>query len=94
MKHRNVLGLIRIACIVQPGIGFVRAWMALKPEHFYDSIPDRLTIENFFHWHAFGMRGSPAMQLMDCLSEFFDVSHSSISKKQTLQSLLAELPLL
>jgi hypothetical protein len=46
---------------VHPRIGAIRQRVTVQVKDFYDSIPHRLTLENFFNWDAFAMRGYPAV---------------------------------
>lgn len=48
-KHCNVAErLLGIAGVVHPGIDRIVFWMPREVEDFYDSIPDRFSVENLF----------------------------------------------
>jgi len=62
MKNGNVLyWLLRVACIVQPGIGRVRLRVTFQVKDFDDSIPNRLAVEYLLHWNANLMGSSAAV---------------------------------
>ena len=72
---------LSIACIVHPSISRIRFRMAFQVEYFYDAIPDRFPIEYFLHWPACMVRSLPAVEFMNRVSEFVNVTHAAASSK-------------
>jgi len=68
-----------IASIVQPCVSRIRLRMAFQMKHFHDAIPDRLPVKYFSHWHAGMMRSLPAVQLVNRVPEFVNVTHAVAS---------------
>jgi hypothetical protein len=59
----------------------------MQLKNFYDSIPDRLTVESLYDWNAFEVAGFHTVLLADYLFEFLDVIHAAApTKSPTLQN--------
>jgi len=85
MEHRNVLGwLVRIARIVQPGIGRICLGMVVQIEYFHNPIPYRLTLKDFLHRHAFTVRSFRTVKLMDDYLEVVYMAHAVASTKSPM----------
>ena len=64
-------GMLRIVGIVRPCVHAKRGWMPDQIKDFNNSLPHRLTLECFLHWHAFNMRSIRAMYAPDYVAQFF-----------------------
>src|ERR1017187_1343739 len=82
MQHRDVADRGRlIICRVRPGIGSVGLGVAMQLKNFYNPVPDGLTVESLCDWNAFEVAGFHAVQLVDYVLEFLDVTHLAASTK-------------
>ncbi len=67
--------------------------MPRQVEDLHYSVPDCLALECLGNGYTLDVVRLSPVQLMDHVSQFVNIAHRSISKKQTLKSLFAELPL-
>ena len=86
-KYRDVaFWVLRVVSRMSPGIDRIRLWMPLQSKNFNDSIPNRLSLKDFFYRNAFQVLCFRAMQVVNHVSKLLNVRHAHASTRSpTLQ---------